>query len=84
MSEGSSPDDTEKAYRRWLKASYRKDPSRAEGEHRTDSGIDLRPVYGPPESEAEDSEHRLGSHTPDQRHGAEHGAGQGHKSASGT
>lgn len=47
MSEGSSREETDKAYRRWLDRAYREGTAAGQEEPRTDSGIEVRPVYGP-------------------------------------
>ncbi|MFQ5908187.1 MAG: methylmalonyl-CoA mutase [Thermoplasmata archaeon] len=48
MTEGSPPEGTAKAYRRWLETSHRKNEEGETGRrHPTDSHIDTPPVYGP-------------------------------------
>ncbi|MFQ6012230.1 MAG: methylmalonyl-CoA mutase [Thermoplasmata archaeon] len=48
MTEGSPPEETAEAYRRWLEQTYREGVGEEpEGEVRTDSGIHVRPAYGP-------------------------------------
>ncbi|MCJ2554800.1 MAG: methylmalonyl-CoA mutase family protein [Candidatus Thermoplasmatota archaeon] len=60
MTEGFSPEETDKAYRRWLERTHREGAGARQEEPRTDSDIEVRPAYGPHDPDAEGPLHGQG------------------------